>query len=68
MKLARIKRVTAVARLRGRACPGLDPGSTREARRVGVPATYSVLAGERAPTPTLPREERERSAALQASI
>ena len=46
MKLARIKRVTAVARLRGR--------STREARRVGVPATDTVPV-ERAPTPTLSR-------------
>jgi hypothetical protein len=55
MKLARIKRVTAVARLRGRACPGLDPGSTREARRVGVPTTDSVPV-ERAPTLTLPRK------------
>jgi hypothetical protein len=47
MKLARIKRVTAVARLRGR--------STREARRVGVPTTDSVPV-ERAPTLTLPRK------------
>ena len=40
-----------LSRLRGR--------STREARRVGVLATDTVPV-ERAPTPTLPREERER--------
>ena len=43
MKLARIKRVTAVARLRGR--------STREARRVGAPTTDSVLASDTATAP-----------------
>jgi hypothetical protein len=46
--------------VRGESLPsGLTRGSTREARRVGVPATDTVPV-ERAPTPTLPREERER--------
>ena len=64
MKLARIKRVTAVA-LAGESLPsGLTRGSTREARRVGVPATYSVLA-EESPRPSPPprRAGEERSIA-----